>query len=110
VIADPLDSDTEIVRLGALGSLDDLAEAADHKDYDLTPVVSSLFRVFAREGRDCEKTRLAAARVLNWLILRRSKARCPRPPSCRMASTSWGLPKCAELRAIKRFAAKHGEG
>jgi hypothetical protein len=73
VIADLLDSDTEMVRLGALRTLGDLVEAADHKDYDLTPVVPSLLRVFAREGRDCKKTRVAAARVLNWLILRQGK-------------------------------------
>jgi len=109
VIANLLDSDTEMVRLGALGTLDDLAEAADHKDYDLTPVVPSLLRVFAREGRDCKKTRVAAARVLNWLILRQGK----------MSATSFALNGVdimgiaevrAELRAIKRFAAKHREG
>jgi hypothetical protein len=108
-IADLLDSDTEMVRLGALRTLDDLAEAGDHKDYDLTPVVPSLLRLFARKGRDWKKTRVAAARVLNWLILRQGK----------MSATSFvlngvdlmGIAEVrAELGAIKRFAAKHGEG
>jgi hypothetical protein len=108
VIADLLDSDTEMVRLGALGALDDLAEAGDHKDYDLTPVVPSLLRLFAK-GRDWKKTRVAAARVLNWLILRQNK----------MSATSFmlngvdlmGIAEVrAELEAIKRLAAKHGEG
>src|SRR5262249_29039734 len=54
-IADLLDSDSETVRPGALGTLDDLAEAADHTDNDLTPLVPSLLRVFARKGSDYKK-------------------------------------------------------
>jgi hypothetical protein len=108
-IADLLDSNTEMVRRGALGTLDDLAEAADHRDYDLTPVAPALLRVFAREGPDYKKTRVAAARVLMWLILRQGK----------MSATSFvlngidlmGIAEVrAELRAIKRSAAKRGEG
>jgi hypothetical protein len=105
-IADLLDSDSEIVRLGALGTLDGLAEAADHQDYDLTPVVPALLRVFDRKGHDDEKTRGAAARVLVWLIPRQGK----------MSATSFLLNGVdlmeiaevrAELRIIKRLTAKH---
>jgi len=75
----------------------------------LTPVVPFLLRLFARKGRDWKKTRVAAARVLNWLILRQGK----------MSATSFvlngvdlmGIAEVrAELGAVKRFAAKPGEG
>jgi hypothetical protein len=108
-IVDLLDSDTEMVRRGALGTFDDLAEAADHRGYDLTPVVPSLLRVFARKGEDYRKTRVAAARVLVWPILQQDK----------MSAASFvlngvdlmGIAEVrAELRSIKRLAAKHREG
>jgi hypothetical protein len=71
--------------------------------------VPSLLRLLARKGRDWKKTRVAAARVLNWLILQQGK----------ISAASFvlngvdlmGIPEVrAELGAIKRFAAKHGEG
>jgi hypothetical protein len=108
-IAVLLDSDSEMVRLGALGPLDDLAEQADRRDYDLTPIVPALLRVFARKGHDYKKTRRAAARVLVWLILRQGE----------MSPTSFVLNGIdlmkivevrAELRTIERLAAKHREG
>jgi hypothetical protein len=104
-----LESDSETVCSSALHALDDLAEAADHKDYDLAPVVPSLLSVCARKGDDYKKTRLAAARVLVWLILRQNK----------MSATSYvingvdvmGIAEVrAELKTLKRFAAKHREG
>jgi hypothetical protein len=104
-----LENDNETVRGCALHALDDLAEQADHNDYDLAPVVPSLLRVCARTGDDYKKTRRAAARVLVWFILLQDK----------MSATSYVMNGVdvmtiaevrAELRTIKQFAAEHREG
>lgn len=64
-------------------------------------MVPSLLRVFARKGSDYKKTRVAATRVLVWLILQQGK----------MSATSFvlngvdlmGIAEVrAELRSLKR--------
>jgi hypothetical protein len=101
-----LDSDSETVRSSALSALDDLAEAADYKGYDLAPVIPSLLRVCARKGDDHKEARRAAARVIVWLI-----------PN--MSTTSYVVDGVevmgsaevrAQLRSLKRLAAKHRDG
>jgi hypothetical protein len=87
---------------------DGLAEEADHRDYDLSPVVPSLLSVFARKGSDYKKTRVAAAGVLVWQILQQGKIF---PTSFVLNGVD--LMEIAEVRAglrsIARLAAKHGE-
>jgi hypothetical protein len=104
-----LENDSETVRKSALSNLEDLAEAAvDFKDQDFAPVVPSLLRACARKGDHYKKTRLAAARLLVWIIIRQDKT----------SSTSYmmdgvdlmGIAEVrAELKSLKRFAAKQGE-
>jgi DKNYY family len=63
----------ERIRLAAIRSLDNLAEA----NKDIQPVLSRLLAVFDQSDAAFEKTRIAVARVLTWFVLGKNKTRLP---------------------------------
>jgi hypothetical protein len=58
-------SDDEAVRLGVIGTLDDLAETKRN----VAPLVPDLLSFFGARNAAFKRTRKAAARVLAWLVL-----------------------------------------
>ena len=66
-------SDDEAVRLGAIGQLDDLAEAG--RDDDVAPLVPDLLAFFAQREGSFKRTREAAARVLAWLVMNKQPSK-----------------------------------
>jgi SMI1 / KNR4 family (SUKH-1) len=60
-------SEDEVVRLGAISKLDDLAE--EGRDQDVEPLLPELLAFFTRRDTSNKKTRQAAARVLAWLVM-----------------------------------------
>jgi hypothetical protein len=67
----------EQIRLGAIGSLDDLAEARR----DIEPILPRLLAVFDQSDATFDRTRQAAARVLCWFLLKEKKL----PPTLHIA-------------------------
>jgi len=63
----------EQIRLGAIGTLDNFAEA----ELDIQPVLPRLLAVFDQSDAAFEKTREAVARVLTWFVLGKNKRRLP---------------------------------
>jgi hypothetical protein len=59
----------EQIRLGAIGTLDDLAEAAQ----DIQPILPRLLAVFDQSDVAFDRTREAAARVLCWFLAKKNK-------------------------------------
>jgi hypothetical protein len=63
----------EQVRLGAIGTLDDLAELAE----DIQPILQTLLAVFDQPDAGFAKTREAAAGVSLWFLLKRNEKKVP---------------------------------
>jgi len=63
----------EQVHLGAISTLDDLAEFAE----DVQPILPTLLAVFYQPDAGFEKTREAAAGVLFWFLLERNEKKVP---------------------------------
>jgi hypothetical protein len=59
----------EQIRLGAIGTLDGLAEAAQ----EIRPIVPRLLAVFDESHASFDRTREAAARVLCWFLAKKRK-------------------------------------
>jgi len=89
----------EQIRLGAIGTLDDLAEAAQ----DIQPILPRLLAVFDQSDTAFDKTREAAARVLCWFLAKKTKL----PATLHIAGVDiLKIPEVQneveELRAFKR--------
>jgi len=64
----------EQIRLGAIGTLDNLAEA----ELDIQSILPRLLTVFEQSNAAFENTREAVARVLTWFVLRKNKRKLPK--------------------------------
>jgi hypothetical protein len=99
-VAELISHASQQARLGALRALDDIAEAGA----SLEPIVPALLECFEVNDADSTKQRVAAARVLTWLVLRHREQ--PQTLILHGVDILSIVEVRSELKAISRLAKK----